>query len=55
MIVLNDPNVKGAGFGTDTNVVTLIDKKGSEPLPLMSKYDVGNAILSKYLKYLKVK
>lgn len=50
MIVLNDPNVKGAGFGTDTNVVTLIDKKGLEALPLMSKYEVGNAILSKYLK-----
>lgn len=50
MIVLNDPNVKGAGFGTDTNVVTLIDKKGPEALPLMSKYEVGNAILSKYLK-----
>ena len=55
MIVLNDPNVKGAGFGTDTNVVTLIDKKGSEELPLMSKYDVGNAILNKYLKDLKTK
>jgi phosphopantothenoylcysteine decarboxylase/phosphopantothenate--cysteine ligase len=50
MIVLNDPNVKGAGFGTDTNVVTLIDKKGLEALPLMSKYEVGNEILSKYLK-----
>lgn len=50
MIVLNDPNVKGAGFGTDTNVITLIDKKGVEALPMMSKYEAGNAILNKYLK-----
>jgi len=50
MIVLNNPNTEGAGFGTDTNIVTLIDKKGSEELPIMSKYEVGNAILSKYLK-----
>ena len=50
LIVLNDPNTEGAGFGADTNVVTLIDKKGSEALPIMSKYEVGNAILSKYLK-----
>lgn len=50
MIVLNNPNTEGAGFGTDTNIVTLIDKKGSEELPIMSKYEVGSAILSKYLK-----
>ena len=50
LIVLNDTNTEGAGFGADTNVVTLIDKKGSEALPIMSKYEVGNAILSKYLK-----
>jgi len=50
LIVLNNPNTEGAGFGTDTNIVTLIDKKGSEALPIMSKYEVGNAILSKYLK-----
>lgn len=50
MIVLNNPNIKGAGFGTDTNVVTFIDKKNVEELPLLSKYDVGNRILDKYLK-----
>lgn len=50
LIVLNNPNTEGAGFGTDTNIVTLIDKKGSEALPIMSKYEVGNAILNKYLK-----
>jgi phosphopantothenoylcysteine decarboxylase / phosphopantothenate---cysteine ligase len=49
MIVLNNPKDDGAGFGTDTNVVTLIDKKKSLKLPKMSKYDVGNAILDYYL------
>lgn len=50
MIVLNNPDTEGAGFGTDTNVVTLIDKKDIEKLPVMSKYAVGNFILDKYLK-----
>jgi len=50
MIVLNNPKVAGAGFGSDTNVITLIDKKNIDILPLMSKYDAGNAILDKYLK-----
>ncbi|MDQ3021004.1 MAG: bifunctional phosphopantothenoylcysteine decarboxylase/phosphopantothenate--cysteine ligase CoaBC [Bacteroidota bacterium] len=50
LIVLNNPNVNGAGFGTDTNVVTFVDNKNAEELPLMSKYEVGNAILDKYLK-----
>jgi phosphopantothenoylcysteine decarboxylase/phosphopantothenate--cysteine ligase len=27
-IVLNNPNVKGAGFGTDTNIASIIDSKG---------------------------
>jgi phosphopantothenoylcysteine decarboxylase/phosphopantothenate--cysteine ligase len=50
MIVLNNPNTPGAGFGTDTNVVTLIDRKLSEQLPIMSKYEVANKILDRYLK-----
>lgn len=50
LIVLNNPHTPGAGFGTDTNVVTLIDKKNIEELPIMSKYDAGNAILDKYIK-----
>ena len=45
MIVLNNPNKKGAGFGTDTNIVTFIDKKNITEFPLMSKFEVGNAIL----------
>lgn len=50
LIVLNNPKVPGAGFGTDTNVITLIDKKNIDKLPLMSKYEAGNAILDKYLR-----
>jgi phosphopantothenoylcysteine decarboxylase/phosphopantothenate--cysteine ligase len=50
LIVLNNPKDDGAGFNTDTNIVTLIDKKNFLKLPKMSKYDVGNAILDYYLK-----
>jgi len=48
-IVLNNPNTEGAGFGTDTNIVTIIDKNGKEELPLMSKYEVANKIIDKLL------
>ncbi|HLT23533.1 MAG TPA: bifunctional phosphopantothenoylcysteine decarboxylase/phosphopantothenate--cysteine ligase CoaBC [Ignavibacteria bacterium] len=48
-IVLNNPNTEGAGFGTDTNIVTIIDKESEENLPLMSKYDVANKIIDKLL------
>lgn len=45
MIVANNLRTPGAGFGTDTNVVTLIGEKGHEELPLMSKDEVAYAIL----------
>ena len=46
LIVLNSLSDEGAGFGTDTNVVTLIDRKGSSrKLPKMSKFEVANRIL----------
>ena len=47
MIVANNLKVAGAGFGTDTNVVTLITKDRCEELELMSKADVAEAIVSK--------
>lgn len=50
LIVLNNPELKGAGFGTDTNIVTFIDNKKVRKLPMMSKYEVGNKILDYYLK-----
>ena len=46
-IVLNSLRDEGAGFGYDTNKVTLIDRKGNEELPLQSKKDVAKAIISK--------
>ncbi len=48
IIVANDVSKEGAGFGTDTNIVTLIASDGQiDELPLMSKYDVANVILDK--------
>lgn len=45
MIVANNLKTEGAGFGTDTNVVTLIKKDGITELPKMSKDEVAKAIL----------
>lgn len=45
MIVANNLKVSGAGFGTDTNVVTLIKRDEILELPIMSKDDVADAIL----------
>ena len=50
MIVANDLRQAGAGFGTDTNVVTLITKSGEMHLPIMSKEYVGKAIFDELLK-----
>ena len=50
MIVANNLKVEGAGFGTNTNVVTLITKKGGEELPLMSKDEVADKLLDAILK-----
>jgi phosphopantothenoylcysteine decarboxylase/phosphopantothenate--cysteine ligase len=48
MVVLNNPMEEGAGFGTDTNIVTLIGADGSvQRLPKMSKFDIANEILSR--------
>ena len=46
-IVLNSLRDEGAGFGYDTNKVTLIDRKGSQDLPLQSKKSVAKAIIDK--------
>ncbi len=45
MIVANNLKVAGAGFGVDTNVVTIITKAGANALPLMPKAAVADAIL----------
>lgn len=48
MIVVNDATEPGAGFGVDTNRVTLLQRSGKpEALPLMSKDEVADAILDR--------
>ena len=48
LIAANDITAEGAGFGSDTNRVTLIDREGkAEELGLMSKYEVGQRILDR--------
>ncbi|WP_077617769.1 bifunctional phosphopantothenoylcysteine decarboxylase/phosphopantothenate--cysteine ligase CoaBC [Bacillus sinesaloumensis] len=51
MIVANNVTAQGAGFGTDTNLVTIFKKDGTSiRLPLMSKLEVANAILQEVKK-----
>lgn len=50
MIVANDVTQEGAGFDSDTNIVTLFLRSGEEiALPRMSKFDVANRILDRVL------
>ncbi|MGN0708193.1 MAG: bifunctional phosphopantothenoylcysteine decarboxylase/phosphopantothenate--cysteine ligase CoaBC [Faecalibacterium sp.] len=49
MVVANNLKVAGAGFGVDTNVVTLITADGMQELPLMSKAEVADSILDAIL------
>ena len=49
MICANNLRVEGAGFGTETNVITMITKDGETELPLMSKDTAANEIFSKLL------
>lgn len=44
MIIANNVKVAGAGFGTDTNVVTIITKDEVKELEIMSKDDVAKVI-----------
>lgn len=47
MIVANNLKQTGAGFGTDTNIVTLITKEEKIELPMMSKDEVAKEIVNK--------
>ena len=50
LIVANDVLAEGAGFQSDTNIVTLLDRDGTcEQLPRSSKRDVADAILTKVI------
>ena len=56
MIVLNNPLEEGAGFGTNTNIVTLISKQGKvERLKRMSKHAVADQVLNRLAGKLKRK
>lgn len=53
-IVANDLTEEGAGFGTDTNIVKIIDKEGNiNKYPCMKKDEVANVILDKVKSLLK--
>lgn len=53
MIAANSIKQSGAGFKTDTNVITLITEDNIKELPLMSKYDAANNILDELMKLKK--
>ena len=50
MIVANNLKQTGAGFGTDTNVVTLLTKEDTLTLPIMSKEEVADRLLTFIMK-----
>lgn len=50
MICANNLKVAGAGFGVDTNIITVITKDDMVELPLQSKEAAANAILDQALK-----
>ena len=50
IIIGNDVTQEGAGFDSDTNIVTLYLRDGREiPLPKLSKFEVANRILDQIL------
>ncbi|MBR1555316.1 MAG: bifunctional phosphopantothenoylcysteine decarboxylase/phosphopantothenate--cysteine ligase CoaBC [Oscillospiraceae bacterium] len=50
MICANSLKTEGAGFGTDTNILTLITKDSETALPKLSKEEAAHKILDKILK-----
>ena len=50
MIVANNLRTEGAGFGKDTNVVTLIREDGQMELPKLSKLEVSHRILDEIVQ-----
>lgn len=51
MIVANNLKQAGAGFGTDTNIVTLITKDSVKELPIMSKDEVAKELIDTIQSY----
>ncbi len=50
MIVANNLKTAGAGFGTDTNVVTIITREGAEELAMMTKEQVAHQLLNRIME-----
>ena len=50
MIVANDVTKPGAGFNTDTNIVTLITEDRVDDLPIMSKREVADAVINRIIE-----
>ena len=50
MIAANSLREKGSGFGTDTNRITVITKKGLKELPLMSKEECAAELIKELIK-----
>ena len=50
LIVANNLKEQGAGFGTDTNIVTLLSKEETLQLPIMSKEEVADKLLDFIMK-----
>jgi len=54
LIVANDVTKEGAGFGSETNLVTILDREGTvEELPLLSKAEVAHRILDRVVALLR--
>ena len=52
MIAANNLKVAGAGFGVDTNVVTILTADGIQELPLMGKEDAAGQVLDRAMALL---
>lgn len=54
LIIANDLNQEGAGFQTDTNIITILDRDGGkENLPLLDKTEVADRILDRVKKIIE--
>ena len=52
LIILNSLNDEGAGFGTDTNKITLISEHETTELPLQLKSELAKEIVKKIIAHL---
>lgn len=55
MIAANNLKVEGAGFGVDTNLLTLITKDGLDELPMVTKESAADLLLDSILKRMEEK